>query len=64
LPNVCYLSLSDKEDGTQKIVAGSLIIVVMNEAKDLEMNFKISRGKVSLKIQRTSLIDGSLSVSR
>lgn len=64
MPNVCYLSLSDKEDGTQKIVAGSLIIVVMNEAKDLEMNFKISRGKVSLKIQRTSLIDGSLSVSR
>jgi hypothetical protein len=56
--------LSDKEDGTQKIVAGSLIIVVMNEAKDLEMNFKISRGKVSLKIQRTSAIDGSLSVSR
>jgi len=64
LPNVCYLSLSDKEDGTQKIVAGSLIIVVMNEAKDLEMNFKIRRGKVSLKIQRKSAIDGSLSVSR
>jgi hypothetical protein len=25
--------VSDKEDGKQKIVAGSLIIVVMNEAR-------------------------------
>lgn len=56
--------MSDKEDGTQKIVDGSLIIVVTNEAKSLEMNFKISSGNVSLKIQRTSLVDESSSMSR
>ena len=56
--------MSDKEDLTQKIVAGSLIVVVTNEAKSLEINLKIISGNVSLKIQRTFLVDKSLSMLR
>jgi len=31
--------VSDKKDGTQKIVAGSLIIAVMNEARKFRSEF-------------------------